>query len=35
MAMRIIGSQFFEERPAIAASLGHSRLWSMLREGWG
>jgi hypothetical protein len=35
MAMRIIGSKIFEERPTISTSLGHSRLWSMLSEGWG
>jgi hypothetical protein len=35
MAMRIIGSKIFEERPTISTSLGHSRLWSMPSEGWG
>ena len=32
MAMRIIGSKIFEDRPTIATSLGYSRLWSTLSE---
>jgi hypothetical protein len=35
MAMRIIGSKFFEKRLTIATPLGHSSLWSMLGKGWG
>jgi hypothetical protein len=35
MAMRIIGSKFFEKRLTTATSLGHSSPWSILSEGWG
>jgi hypothetical protein len=32
LAMRIIGSKIFEDRPTISTSLCHSRLWSMPSE---
>ena len=32
LAMRIIGSKIFEDRPTISTSLCHSRLWSVPSE---